>query len=645
MWQSPLCRETHPHSNTECGFLSINDLVNNQGELALTLEFNSSNHQMCIEACAQLPANATRQNLAAVYISLCSDNLLIFNSLYPMPQCDTLQSDTADPPIPMFSLNTHTPLAIFASKKYKPVARKIRPIETELPSRFQIIWDIKGDPLQDMPWLNPRPPNFIPISRYTSEHRDQFKEVHVGNFLLPEEHKLVHHFMCLQNSAFTWTDQEHGYFCEDFFPLIDIPTILHKPWAQKNILIPPGIYDKVCKLIKRKIDTGIYKLSNSSYCLHWFCIVKRDRKSLHIIHSLEPLNQVTIKHSGVTPFTDQIGEHFAGCACGSMLDLYVGYDECSLAEGSHDLTTFQSLFGTLWLITLPMGWTNSVPIFHDDITCILQPKIPDTTVPYIDNVPIRGPATRYLLPNGSEEQIAENPGIHCFVWEHFQGLNCIVQHVKFCGGTFSRFKLLLCTEEIIAVGHHCTPLGRLPDITHVDKITNWGPCKTLSNVCTFLGTVDVCCIFIQNFSQHANPLVQLTCKDTSFTFGPAQIATQEDLKKALLESPALRPINYTSDLPVILTVDTSQITVGFYLCRANLNNLHKCYYACFGSISLNKHKHRFSQPKLELYRLFHALHAYKLFIVGVCNLVVEVDTCYIKGMLNNPDTAPSTSIN
>ena len=40
-----------------------------------------------------------------------------------------------------------------------------------------------------------------------------------------------------------------------------------------------------------------------------------------------------------------------------------------------------------------MGWTNSVPIFHDDVTFILQAEIPHTTIPYIDDVPIRGPAT------------------------------------------------------------------------------------------------------------------------------------------------------------------------------------------------------------------------------------------------------------
>ena len=292
-----------------------------------------------------------------------------------------------------------------------------------------------------------------------------------------------------------------------------------------------------------------------------------------------------------------------------------------------------------------MGWTNLVPIFHDNLTYILQPEIPNTTIHYIDDVPIRGSATRYIQPDSSKEQIPENLGICCFIWEHLQGLNHMVQRICFCGSTFSGFKSLLCAEEITTVGHRCTPQGQLPDTSRVNKTTNWGPCKTLSNVHPFLSTIGVCHIFIQNFSQHANPLVQLTCKDAPFEFVPTQIAVQEDLKQALLESPALHPIDYTSNSPVILTVDTSQIAAGFYLCQANPDNLHKCYYARFSSISLNNHEHCFSQPKLELYRLFHALRAYKIFLIGVHNLIVEVNACYIKGMLNNPDTVPSASIN
>ena len=86
-----------------------------------------------------------------------------------------------------------------------------------------------------------------------------------------------------------------------------------------------------------------------------------------------------------------------------MLDLYVGYDERALSQSSRDLTTFQTPFGALRLTTLPMGWTNSVPIFHDDVTKILQPEIPHITQPYIDDVLVRGPESRYVLPSGAYE--------------------------------------------------------------------------------------------------------------------------------------------------------------------------------------------------------------------------------------------------
>ncbi|CAK5266388.1 unnamed protein product, partial [Mycena citricolor] len=195
------------------------------------------------------------------------------------------------------------------------------------------------------------------------------------------------------------------------------------------------------------------------------------------------------------------------------------------------------------------------------------------------------------------------------------------------------------------VGHVCTPAGRIPDEKRVDKIANWGPCKTLSEVRAFLGTIGVCRAFISNFAHRAHALTLLTRKDMPFHFGTAQIAAQDDLKHALLSCPALRPIDYSSGDPVILSVDTSQIAVGFLLAQCDPNTPSRRFYARFGSITLNDREARFSQPKLELYGLFRALRSWKLHLIGLRNLVVEVDARYIKGMLRNPDLSPSASIN
>jgi len=291
---------------------------------------------------------------------------------------------------------------------------------------------------------------------------------------------------------------------------------------------------------------------------------------LCLVHSLEPLNAVTIQHSGVPPFTDLLAEQFAGHACGTTLDLYVGYDERTLAETSHDYTTFQLPYGMLQLVTLPMGWTNSVPIFHDDVTHILQPEILTYTVPYIDDVPIKGPASDYRYPNGTFETIAENPGVHHFVWEHLNNVNHIVQCMKYNGGMFSGFKAVLCTTDFSVISHRCTLHGRIPDESHVIKLANWGPCCDLSDVRAFLGTVvSALRIFIKNFARCAHTLVMLTHKLQPFVFGAEQLEAQEDLKLAVLTSPVLKPIDYVLGLPVILSVDTSFIAVSFILSQAD----------------------------------------------------------------------------
>ena len=165
----------------------------------------------------------------------------------------------------------------------------------------------------------------------------------------------------------------------------------------------------------------------SSYRSRWFCVAKKEADAIRPIHSLEPLNAITIQHSGVTPFTEQIAEQFSGRACSGMLDLYIGYDEHALAKTSRNYTTFQTPYSALRLTKLPMGWTNAVPIFHDDVTHILQTEVPQYTIPYIDNVPIRGPATTYQATDGTFETIPENTSIRRFVWEHFQNLNHIIQ--------------------------------------------------------------------------------------------------------------------------------------------------------------------------------------------------------------------------
>jgi hypothetical protein len=114
-------------------------------------------------------------------------------------------------------------------------------------------------------------------------------------------------------------------------------------------------------------------------------------------------------------------------------------------------------------------------------------------------------------------------------------------------------------------------------------IHDWPDCKTLTEVRSFLGTLGLMRIFMKDFTIHAKPLQELTRKDTDFIFGPRQKYAMEILKKILIESPAIRSIDYGSGRRVIFSVDSSYIAAGFILLQEGEDG--KEYPSRFGSIT------------------------------------------------------------
>jgi len=485
------------------------------------------------------------------------------------------------------SLEEAADAACFA-KKYKPVALKVKPVLGTLPERFVIIREITGDPLKGLPKLPEHLLEFSPKGRYMAERKEKLDLGHMSNFLWPEERKLMYWIVAEQNQAFAWEDNERGKFKEEYFLVIEIPTVAHILWVERPFRIPPVIHDKVCSIIKRKIDADVYKPSNSLYSSRWFCVIKKDGKSLQIVHSLEPLNRVTIVHSGLPPATEELAMHFAGRACGRILDLYIRYDERVLAKRLRDLTTFQTPFGALRLVTLPMGWTNSVPIFYDDVTYILRDEIPRYMLPYIDDMPIRDLATRYEKSDGTLEVLEKNPGIQQFIFEHMGNVNWILQRIKYAGGMFSGPKTKICEDHITIVGFDCSYKGRKPTRDAIGKIMSWGPCEDTTDIRAFLGMAVQCHNHIPNFVTVALPLYEVIKKDVTFEWGPVQEKTQSDLKTLIESCFHTRNPNFPSEQPLVLAVDTSWRAVGYYIYQRDEDEPKRIHYVKFNSLLMDE---------------------------------------------------------
>lgn len=110
-------------------------------------------------------------------------------------------------------------------------------------------------------------------------------------------------------------------------------------------------------------------------------------------------------------------------------------------------------------------------------------------------------------------------------------------------------------------------------------------------------------MFIYKYAKMVAPMQNLTKKVVPFVWGEAQQKAMDNVKKAVKESGAIRPLKYRSDREVVLNVDSCYLSIGFYICQEDENDPRKRIYMRFASITLNEREARYSQPKRELLEL------------------------------------------
>ena len=385
--------------------------------------------------------------------------------------------------------------------KYKKVENRVRPVPAVMPEDVKVHRTFPQDPLENLPILPTHAPEFIPTSRITQQRMDEL-DIDSNPDLWEEEKRLLKHILVLNERSIAFTEDERGSFRRDYFSDYQIPVTSHVPWMDKNITLPPGHREKIIQMLKEKIDAGVYEKTQSSYRSRWFCVRKKNG-DLRMVHDLQKLNGVTIRDTGVPPILDEFVEAYAGRSIYSVLDMYWGFYARVLDPKSRDMTAFQTPLGVLRITSLPMGFTNSPSEFQACMVFILEDEIPDVADVFIDDIPIKGPVSRYLDSEGKEECLPENPGIRRFVWEHLNDLHRILHRIGEAGGTVSGKKMQLGRVEVEIVGQKCSREGREPTDTRAQRIKDWPTPVNLTEVRGFLGLCGTVRIWIKDYSQIA----------------------------------------------------------------------------------------------------------------------------------------------
>ena len=385
-------------------------------------------------------------------------------------------------------------------------------------------------------------------------------------------------------------------------------------------------------LLKEKMQMGILEPSMAPYSNRWFTVPKKSG-ALRFIQDMQPANRVTIRNKGSGPIVDEVAEAFAGQAIYSIGDLYSGYDQFQLAMESRDLTTMKTPLGLVRMCTLPQGATNSVAHMQSAMNQILKDFVPNKTIPFVDDTPIKG------CKEEAKDLTLDADGCRMFVRNHINDVDKILKRLEEVDLTLSIDKSKFGFDEIVVVGHLCGRYGRKPNPEKVDAIARMRACSSTTEVRRFLGACVFYQIWIPHFAHMAEPLYKLLRKGTKFKWEKKQEVAMEGLKETLKSPPVLRQVEYDSGRPVIVTVDTSPIAIGWAIGQDDLDG--KRFAIRFGARILTERQRAYPQVKKELLGALTALKVERNYLIGT-NVVLKTDCLPLLGMIANcsiPDIA------
>ena len=504
--------------------------------------------------------------------------------------------------------------------KYKTVDKKVKPAAVPLPlDAREVLEKAKEEPrLRDPKKIG---------HMFTEETLAQIK-VGGDGLLTKVEQEAFKRMIAKHGKAFSFSIEEIGCVNpQEIAPMV-IFTVPHVPWDLRAISVPKALLPQLVALLKEKLKVRILERSDAPYSNRWFTVPKKNGK-LRFIQDMQPPNKVTIRNVGTGPSVEEFAEDFSARSIYSIGDLYSGYDQFQLAEGSRDITTMRTPLGCLKMCTLPQGATNSVAHMQNAMNRILQPFIPEKTRPFLDDIPIKGCA------EGVKDETLREDGIRKFVWDHIQDVEAILQRLIEAGVTLSGEKSAFGLKEILVVGHMCGTYGRKPNGAKVDAIGRMKDCTAAQKVRRFLGGCIFFSIWIPHFAHVADPLYLLLRKNVRFVWTSDQSTAMKRLKVALQNSPVLRPLCYTSGDPIIVTVDSSPTAAGWAVEQDDDEG--RRFAARFGAKIFAERQRRYPQIKRELWGARCCMRQERNHLIGAY-VVLETDCLPLLGMIKNCDT-------
>ena len=195
--------------------------------------------------------------------------------------------------------------------------------------------------------------------------------------------------------------------------------------------------------------------------------------------------------------------------------------------------------------------------------------------------------------------------------EHLQHLDKVFQRLDKYNLRLKMKKCNWARQSLPFLGFTISPLGILPDPANIEKLLEYKPPTTVTQVRAFLGLCGYYRKFIANFADLARPLTNLTKKSEKFHWTPSCQAAFEALIRKLTKAPLLRYPRF--DQPFLVAVNASQSACGAMLSQVFDGEEHPIAYY---SKVFQPTESRYSTVERELFALVSALRHWKHYLYG-----------------------------
>ncbi|MCG7882618.1 MAG: reverse transcriptase, partial [Candidatus Thiodiazotropha endolucinida] len=430
---------------------------------------------------------------------------------------------------------------------------------------------------------------------------------------VPDRHRVsMLEFLEQHHDLFAVKDSELGH--TDTVKM-KLDTGNHPPIKLRPYRTPIHNREVIDKAVDEMLDANIIQRSKSPWSFPVVIVDKKDGSKRFCV-DFRKLNQITKPNSYPLPLIDDILALLGKAKFFTSLDLKSGYWQVLMNEADKEKTAFACHRGLFEFNVMPFGLSSAPAVFQQMMAIVLQ-GLSHFATAYLDDI---------LIYSETLE-------------EHLFHLTTVFDRLRLHGLKLKLKKCSFLQAETQYLGFIINAQGVSPDPQKVEAIRSLPTPTCVREVRSFIGMCSYYRRFIPNFSEIAEPVIDLTRKYARFKWTEKCQSSFDCLKQSLTVVPLLAYPD--PNKPYTLYTDASNSCIGACLTQEsegnenflpNIKNEKPIYYL---SHKLSKTQCKWSTIEKEAFAIHYSLQKLDYYLHNA-RFTIKTDHKPLKYLLESP---------